>query len=298
MNNLTKIILLIVALGVIGFIVYHYHSASPAGSEPLANVSYVCNGGKTITATYYAGDNKPAATADQPPVPSGKVAVTLSDGRSMTLPQTLSADGGRYANADESFVFWTKGNGALVLENNEEKSYIGCIRVVPTPEGSDLTQAYVNNDVGVSMRIPDGYAAAAYQYQNMGPSKSINGVKFTIPTAVATGTNLASDTYLSIEAIPAATSCSANLFLENAKATEMSSGDTAYSVASTTGAGAGNRYEETVYAIPGTNPCLAIRYMIHYGVIDNYPTGSVKEFDKAALLSEFDAIRSTLVVRQ
>jgi len=297
MNNLTKAILLVVALAVIGFLAFWYRPSSPGGKDSLANVTFVCNGGKTINAVYYAGDNKPAATADQLPVPSGKVALTLSDGRSMTLPQTLSADGGRYANADESFVFWTKGNGALVLENNQEKSYIGCIRVMPTPEGSDLTQAYVNNDVGVSIRMPEGYAAAAYKYENMGPGKSIDGVKFTIPSSVTTGTNLASDTYLSIEAIPAVKSCSASLFLENAKTLEMSYGDTTYSVASSTGAGAGNRYEETVYAIPGTNPCLAIRYMVHYGVIENYPAGTVKEFDKAALLAEFDAIRSTLVVR-
>jgi membrane-bound inhibitor of C-type lysozyme len=296
MNNLTKTILLVVAVGVIGFIVFRYHS--PAGKEPLAQVAYVCSGGKTIAATYYAGDTKPAATADEPPVPSGKVALTLSDGRTMTLPQTLSADGGRYANVDESFVFWTKGNGALVLENNQEKSYIGCVRVAPTPTGSDLTQVYVNNDVGVSIRIPQDYTAAPYQYQNKGPGKAIDGVRFTIPPSVVTGTNLATDTYLSIEAIPAVKSCSASLFLDNAKATEMSSGDTTYSVASSTGAGAGNRYEETVYAIPGTNPCLAIRYLIHYGVIDNYPAGAVKEFDKTALLSEFDAIRSTFVVNQ
>jgi hypothetical protein len=69
-------------------------------------------------------------------------------------------------------------------------------------------------------------------------------------------------------------------------------------VASTTGAAAGNRYEETVYAIPGTNPCVAVRYFVHYGVIENYPPGTVRQFDKQALLDQFDRIRRTLVVNQ
>ncbi|MEI6843118.1 MAG: MliC family protein [bacterium] len=33
------------------------------------------------------------------------------------LTQTISASGARYANADESFVFWNKGNTAFVEQN-------------------------------------------------------------------------------------------------------------------------------------------------------------------------------------
>ena len=65
-----------------------------------------------------------------------------------------------------------------------------------------------------------------------------------------------------------------------------------------TGAAAGNRYEETVYTLPGTNPCIAVRYFIHYGVFQNYPAGTVREFDQQALLASFDAIRHTLVIVQ
>jgi membrane-bound inhibitor of C-type lysozyme len=296
MNTRTTIVLLVVILLVAIVAAFYLHPQT--GKQPLATVDYACKEGKTMHAVFFAGDTKPAATADEPPVPSGSVALTLSDGRSMTLPQTLSADGGRYANADESFVFWSKGNGALVLENNQEKSYMGCIRIADAPQGSNLSQIYVNSQNGISIRLPEGYTPAAYTYQALGPGKDIAGIKFTIPASVATGTNLAQDTYLSIESIPATKSCVANLFLEKAKALEMSYGDTTYSVASTTGAGAGNRYEETVYALPGTNPCVALRYFIHYGVIDNYPAGAVHEFDQAALLAQFDAIRRTLVVVQ
>jgi membrane-bound inhibitor of C-type lysozyme len=294
MTTRTQLIALVIAIVLIGLAVFYFRS--PSGKQPLATILYACSEGKTITAVYYAGDTKPAATADLPPVPSGKVVLMLSDDRTMTLPQTLYADGSRYATADESFVFWDKGTRVVVLENNQEKSFVNCIRVAAEPEGSALSQVYVNNEAGVSIRLPDGYTAMPYQYQGMGQGKEISGVKFTVSPDTAIGTNLASDTYVSLEAVPKPATCSAPLFLKEGKEVLVSEGDVTYSVASSTGAAAGNRYEETVYALPGTNPCIAVRYLIHYGVIENYPAGTVEEFDKAALLAQFDAIRRTLVV--
>ena len=37
----------------------------------------------------------------------------------MLLLQAISASGARYANTDESFVFWTKGNTAFIEENHK-----------------------------------------------------------------------------------------------------------------------------------------------------------------------------------
>ena len=269
-----------------------------APTAPIATASYYCNGGKTISAAYYRGAPALAPVPGQPPTPTGSVALTLSDGRTMTLPQTISASGIRYANADESFVFWSKGNGALVLENNQEKSYIGCVAAAPEPAGTSLPQVYANSANGFSIRLPAGYATdESYRYQELGPGHDIPGIKFTIPESASAGTNLSADSYISVEEIPRAQECAAGLFLwQGVAAKELTDGDTTYSVASSTGAGAGNRYEETVYALPGTNPCIAVRYFIHYGVIQNYPEGAVREFDERALVAQFDAIRRTLVV--
>ena len=76
--------------------------------------------------------------------------------------------------------------------------------------------------------------------------------------------------------------------------TTVSAGIIMYSIASSTGAAAGNRYEEVVYALPGSNPCLAVRTYIHYGVLENYATGTVKAFDRAALEKSFVAIRDSV----
>jgi membrane-bound inhibitor of C-type lysozyme len=54
------------------------------------------------------------------------VKLKLSDGRELTLPQTISASGARYANPSETFIFWNKGNGAFI-EENEFTTYQDCI---------------------------------------------------------------------------------------------------------------------------------------------------------------------------
>ena len=170
---------------------------------------------------------------------------------------------------------------------------------ISVPDNSaSLSEAYKNVSMGFALRYPQGFTIdETYKYQELGPGKDIGGVKFTIPISLSAGTNLAPDSYMSVEEIPQVQTCGANLFLEQGvNARMIDESGTTYSVASSTGAGAGNRYEETVYAIPGTEPCVAIRYFIHYGVIENYPAGMVQQFDKQALLNQFDAIRRTLVL--
>jgi membrane-bound inhibitor of C-type lysozyme len=80
--------------------------------EPVSEVKYLCADGKSIEATYY----------------SDKVEPSLSDGRTMTLPQTVSGSGIRYANADESFVFWSKGNTAFATEGDPDTpAFADCV---------------------------------------------------------------------------------------------------------------------------------------------------------------------------
>jgi membrane-bound inhibitor of C-type lysozyme len=276
----------IIAVVVAGFLVWQYFAGSRQETA-IAEVSYTCDQGKTIDATIYQNSAK----------------VVLSDGRTMMLPQTVSADGTRYANKDESFVFWSKGNTAFVTEGDPNNpTYNNCVSTsVPQGGGQESFDTYASTTLGISLTYPQEYAVdESYVYQELGPGKDIHGVKFVIPESMATGTNLADDSYISVEELPKLTSsqsCTANRFLDLAnggKPQNITENGTTYSVASSTGAGAGNRYEEWVYAIPGTKPCTAVRYFIHYGVIDNYPQGTVKQFDHDALVAQFDQIRQSL----
>ena len=66
-------------------------AASAAGV--VAKVTYACADDKTIEATYYPD----------------KVDLVLSDGRNMSLPQTMSGSGIRYANTDTVFRLLEQG---------------------------------------------------------------------------------------------------------------------------------------------------------------------------------------------
>jgi membrane-bound inhibitor of C-type lysozyme len=59
-------------------------------------------------------------------LPEDTVDISLSDGRKLTLPRAISASGARYANSDESFVFWNKGDTAFIEEGNAT-TYQDCV---------------------------------------------------------------------------------------------------------------------------------------------------------------------------
>jgi hypothetical protein len=152
--------------------------------------------------------------------------------------------------------------GVVVILGLGYLAYLQRSVVVVAPSPSVAT--YTGD--GYTIQYPRGWSA---------DSNPGGGVTFVIGPHIADGTNLGSDTSLSVEQLPTGTACVD---------------------ATSTDAGAGNRYEERVYAVKGTNPCIAVRYFIHYGVLENYPPGAVKSFDRAGLLAQFDAIRHTLVV--
>lgn len=163
----------------------------------------------------------------------------------------------------------------------------------PPAPAQPVTHTYATSTF--SIVYPDGYTEDdAYAYQGV-PNKPIPGVKFVIPATMATGTNLSLDSGVSVEVLPHAKSCSGDIFLyENVRAHDMTVGSNTWSVASTSDAGAGNFYEEQVYALKDSKPCTAVRYYIHSTNINNYPAGAVTAFDHDALIQSFDSIRDTL----
>jgi membrane-bound inhibitor of C-type lysozyme len=90
-------------------------AATPSPAEtPVATATLKCQAERTIEAAFYAES----------------VDLKLSDGRTMKLPQTISGSGARYANEDESFVFWNKGDTAFVTEGPDETmTFKDCVAV-------------------------------------------------------------------------------------------------------------------------------------------------------------------------
>lgn len=248
-------------------------------SDPINSARFLCDDDKRIEATFYEGE----------------VALTLHENfqepRKMTLAQLVSASGARYGNADESFIFWNKGDTAFITEGERGETFSNC---EVESAGAEARAAYASSTLGISFKYPRSFAVSEYQYLGF-PQKPINGVKVQIPLTMATGTNLSSDTYVSVEQLPRAVNCTGDIFIvDNVRASEIIESGVEYSVATTSGAGAGNLYEEIVYALAGSKPCTGVRYYIHSTNIGNYEPGAVREFDRAALLAEFDAVRSSL----
>lgn len=98
--------------GLVGALVPPVLAQAADAEGVIATVKYVCDDGKTIAATYY----------------SDKVDLVLGDGRTLSVPQAMSGSGARYANADESFVFWNKGDTAFITEGDPDKpTFNNCI---------------------------------------------------------------------------------------------------------------------------------------------------------------------------
>lgn len=95
-----------------------------APADPLAGYAgtlFECEGDRALKAEFI----------------EGSVRLALSDGRQLSLPQTVSASlpaeasaqasGSRYANTDGSFVFWNKGITAFIEESGTQ-TYESCLQ--------------------------------------------------------------------------------------------------------------------------------------------------------------------------
>ena len=104
----TLALILFIALPFIGFRLgmQYQHGLDVAMQDPnfspsvISDVTFSCADNKKIRALFYAKH----------------VELSLSDGRNLALPQVISGSGARYANTDESIVFWNKGTTAFLTE--------------------------------------------------------------------------------------------------------------------------------------------------------------------------------------
>jgi membrane-bound inhibitor of C-type lysozyme len=80
-----------------------------AGPARALEAHYTCSGGGKLSANF-----------SPPDAANGEVKLTFGTGRELRLPQVLSADGGRYANA--GIEFWIKGQSATLTMNGVKES--------------------------------------------------------------------------------------------------------------------------------------------------------------------------------
>jgi len=87
-------------------------NSEPVTAARIMSAFFVCTGARSIRAVFNNG-------------PRPRVALSLSDGRYVVLPEAKSGSGARYADREESFVFWNKGQTAFIVERGTT-TYAGC----------------------------------------------------------------------------------------------------------------------------------------------------------------------------
>lgn len=270
-------IVIIVIAAAAWFVVGEEESPEESSGEIIAEVTFHCESGKSIEATFR----------------EELVAIVLSDGREMDLPQAISASGARYANEDESIVFWNKGNTAFLLEDDQE-TYTGCIEEGAEEVGDSAV--YQSEDGSFSVQYPSVFeieesnVTASSEWSYSTAEEGVLGVKLRIPGSYQPETNFQEAVFLVgwSTAEPAVQQC----LDPAANATETKkielNGET-YAYSKQGDAGAGNFYEVDQYRTIKDGRCYSIEQMIHSTNLDNYPSDQgITAFDQEAIKELLD----------
>lgn len=253
-----KALIIIAVLIVIGVVIYVFYKNSEPKSGIFGNsVSYDFNKDGVMDTAYITVDNSKGSGVFYYVTSSIKGTEPFLIGDRIA-PQTTEVDA-------EGVVTVNYADRRLDESFSTAPSVAKSLRLAFDPEHSifvNITdfELYTNKTIGFSAIIPKGFTTV----------EATTTVKFIIPKELATGTNLSNDSYIAVE--------------RGTKCEDVALND----------AGAGNRYEEKFYIIPGSSPCLVAHYFIHYTAFENYPAGSIKEFDKSAIISLFNSIRKTI----
>lgn len=76
-------------------------------------LTYICEWGKQILATFYEGDNS-------------RVDLVLSDKRRVSLPKAFMGMGTRYEKKDQSFIFISNSDKASYIQESGQVTYAEC----------------------------------------------------------------------------------------------------------------------------------------------------------------------------
>jgi membrane-bound inhibitor of C-type lysozyme len=285
MNNMSKKnkLLVIVALFIVALIALFFVEKNSktvpvvVAPAPVNSVTYYCQEG-ILKAIYGKND----------------VALTFPDGHTLTLPQSISADGGRYEL--NGTVFWSKGDNAFVTENNKN-TYTNCVTGNQTTTGSINT--YADPGKTFSFTYPKeftfsgGDGSYVQEWQVNTTTLGLLLAMVQIPKSFMPGTNFGSAKFtVGTSADPLAVkNC---LVAENGeviKNSKVEINGNSFTEIILADAGAGNFYETTSYRELRNDQCYAIEYTIHSTNIGNYSPGQgIKEFDKAKITSVLEGI--------
>lgn len=275
------VILIIVAAG--GWIFLSESAKDHKSQETLHKAVFVCAGGKSIRATFL----------------SHSVQLALSDGRKLNLDRAVSASGARYADSDESVVFWNKGNTAFVTEG-DSTTFSHC--VVKGEDDLVNLKLFEDNDSSFVFRYPRAFqkyrasVADTSGWSYASTEKGKLAVQLKLDSSFQPKTNF-SEATLSVgwsEHPKALSKCLESPVGRIIKSDTLVQNKTQFVRSKYAEAGAGNFYQVIQYRTLKNNRCYSIEEMVHSTNIHNYPPErGITEFDSARVWKILNTARNT-----
>ena len=182
---------------------------------------------------------------------------------------------------------------ALAVYKNQERPATRDLTATTTPETPVL---YQDGILGFNVTYQQQDELKTTDFEGFLPITAAPVVAFQLPADLFTGTNLAEvGVYIGASSSP-------DVLAKCAKPSknfgEISSGTTTlngvvWNIFNSTGVGAGNIYDQKTYRTLRGNTCFEMTELLHSGNIDNYPQGTVIEFDKAKFQGLLESIAQT-----
>jgi len=284
-NTSLWLVLLLIIVGTSALFLITHKSAPPATTQTSATAS------SSPMITFYCLQNKKIEAL----FATSTVALTLSDGRHVSLPQQRMGSGIRYeatttvGSSVEDIAFISKGASAFLTENGSQ-TYQQCTAASVVESGSGM-QTYTDLGKTFSFLFPttfsiegssEGYST---DWAVFATTSGLQLAKILVPKSYVPGTNFSDATFtVGVSGNPSAlATCIQNPNGTRGTATATTINGIPFTKLFFQDAGAGNRYDTTSYRTVYDHMCYVVEYTIHYGVFQNYPAGSIQEFNEASL---------------
>lgn len=173
---------------------------------------------------------------------------------------------------------------------------------VPQSEVKSFTWTTSKNTaLGYELSYPKGammYKAGTVAETGMlNPNKKIKKDRFVVTSDYTKGTNLASDSGVTIEVYDSTQLCQAEYVPENfTAAPSVTINGNTFSVATSEGVGAGNLYRHQLYKTIKDGKCYVAIAITHSTSVGAYPVGEVTEYNKAELMEIYNKVIATFKV--
>lgn len=261
--------------------------ATSTSSSTTGPVTFYCGSGNSIQATF--------ATSS--------AALMLSDGMTLSLPQTISASGIRYESTStgNDIVFASEGSSATLSNSasTTDMRYATCTAAHVTPANTFGYENYTDQSGTFSFIFPAVFLVSGTVMgysQSWSQGATTTGMELAhidVPQSYEPGTNFGNAWFtVGVSSNPSAiATCLMNTSgMPPATTTQVTINGVSFTKMTFTGAGAGQRYVTTSYRTVHADMCYAIEYTIHYGVLQNYPKGAVTQFNEQKIQSALDQV--------